>query len=66
MNILRNMEALFIVAVALTCASAYAAPSAVRTPAQTTVSSAKMIKVIVVGKRLSAVQKASQQRYASR
>ena len=68
MNILRNPEPVYFlfVAIALSCVTAFAAPTAVRTPAQSTVSSAKMIKVVIVGKRLNAVQKASQQRYASR
>ena len=64
MNILRNLEAVFVIAAVVACASTFAAPVSKSSipAAQTTVGSAKMIKVIVVGKRLSAVQKAAQQR----
>jgi len=61
MNILKNMEAIFIVAVALACATAFAAPAPVRAPAQpAAASNAKMIKVVITGKRLTAAQKARQ------
>ncbi len=59
MNILRNMEAIFIVAVAaLTCLSAFAAPTMVHAPAHQATGNSKMIKVVITGKRLSPLQKA--------
>ena len=61
MNILKNMEAIFIVTVALACATAFAAPAPARGPAQpAAASNAKMIKVVITGKRLTAAQKARQ------
>ena len=61
MNILKNMEAIFIVTVALACATAFAAPAPARAPAQpAAASNAKMIKVVITGKRLTAAQKARQ------
>ncbi len=58
MNILKNMEAIFIVAVALSCATAFAAPAPVQARAPQAASNAKMIKVVITGKRLTAAQKA--------
>ena len=59
MNILKNMEAIFIVAVALSCATAaFAAPASVHAPAAQAARNAKVIKVIITGKRLTAAQKA--------
>jgi hypothetical protein len=59
MNILKNMEAIFIVAVALSCASAYAKAPAPRTaPAPAITKTNKMITVVITGKRPAAAQKA--------
>ncbi len=60
MNILKNMEVVFIVAVAaVTCISAFAkAPAAHSAHAPTIANSTKMITVVVTGKRLSAAEKA--------
>lgn len=59
MNVLKNMEAIFIVAVALSLsASAFAAPAKVHAPAQAKAGNGKMIQVVIKGKRLSAAQKA--------
>ena len=58
MTILRKYEAAIIVALGLTCVTAY---SFARIPtAKPAVTSTKMIKVVVVGKRLTAAQKAQQ------
>jgi len=65
MNALKNMEAIFVVAVALSLsAAAFAkAPTAaapvVRTAAAPTIANnTKMIKVVITGKRLSRAEKA--------
>lgn len=59
MNVLKNMEAIFIVAVALAVsASAFAAPAPMPAHAKPLAGNGKMIQVVIKGKRLSAVQKA--------
>ena len=60
MNVLKNMETIFVVAVALSLsASAFAkAPVARAATAPTVVNSSKMIKVVITGKRLSPAEKA--------
>ncbi len=57
MNLLKNMEAIFIVAVALTFSAAALAkePVAAKKP---TVASTKMHKVVIVAKRPSKAEKA--------
>lgn len=58
MNVLKNMEAIFIVAVALAVsASAFAAPVKTHPSAQAT-PAGKMVQVVVKAKRMSAAQKA--------
>ncbi|MFP5393623.1 MAG: hypothetical protein ACLGI6_19080 [Gammaproteobacteria bacterium] len=57
MNILKNMEAIFIVALAVSLsASAFAAPRAAHAPTQQVVHADKMIKVVISGKRMSHLQ----------
>ena len=59
MNIAKNMEFVFIIAVALTCATAFAAtPAKTVAPQLVSANPAKMIVITVTGKRLSAAQKA--------
>lgn len=64
MNIARNMEAIFLIALALSCASAYAAvptQHVVRAPHAAAANAAaanKMAVVTVSAKRLTAAQKA--------
>jgi hypothetical protein len=58
MNIAKNMEFVFIIAVALTCITAFAAPAKTVTAPQVVTTSAKMITVTVTTKRLTAAQKA--------
>lgn len=55
MNILKNMEAIFLVTAALACATAFAASPAAPAPGvQATPVNAQMITVVITGKRLSA------------
>ena len=59
MNVLKNMEAIFIVAVALAVsASAFAAPAKVHAPVQAKAGNGKMVQVVIKGKRLTPAQKA--------
>lgn len=61
MNIAKNMEAIFIAAVALTCVTAFAsnaAPAVRGTRAEVALSTGKMATVVITGKRLSAAEKA--------
>lgn len=61
MNIARNMEAIFLVTLALTCATAYAASPVQRTdatPAVVATNSSEMTVITVTAKRLTAAQKA--------
>jgi hypothetical protein len=59
MNIARNMEAIFIVAIAVTGLGAFATvPAMPRSAAAPTVSNEQMIVVTHVGKRLTAAEKA--------
>jgi hypothetical protein len=58
MNIAKNMEAIFIVAIALSCVSAFAAVPHKKVHTQVVANSDNMISVTIVGKRLSAAQKA--------
>ena len=62
MNISKNMEAIFIIAIALTCITAFSAIPAPRTIAQTAISSGDQASITVVtitAKRLTAAQKAA-------
>ncbi len=61
MNVLKNMEAIFIVAVALAfSASALAAPATMHAPAQAAASKGNMVQVVVIkAKRLSPAEKAA-------
>lgn len=60
MNVMRNFEGYFLVAVALACATAYAAAEPqLRAPSQVAVSGGKMVAVSVTAKRLTPAQKAS-------
>ena len=57
MNVLKNMEMIFVVAVALSLsASAFAKAPAAAAP--TVANSTKMIKVVITGKRLTAAEMA--------
>lgn len=56
MNIAKNMEFVFVVAVALTCATAFAAPAKRATNSQVAVSGGKMVSVVITGKRPAPVQ----------
>lgn len=61
MNIAKNMEAIFVAAVALTCVTAFASNvvPAVRGPgAEVALSTGKMATVVITGKRPSAAEKA--------
>jgi hypothetical protein len=61
MNVLKNMEVVFLVtaAVALSGAEAWASVPAPRVaPSQVAVSGGKMVSVIITGKRATALQKA--------
>lgn len=58
MNIARNMEAIFIVAIAAVGLSAVATLPAAPRHTPTVVNAEKMVTVTVPGKRLSALQKA--------
>ena len=59
MNILKNMEVVFIVAVALSAVSAFAKAPAPRTATAPAITATnKMITVVVPGKRLVDAQKA--------
>lgn len=59
MNILKDMEAIFLVAVALTFSAAAIAKEPVRAAkAPTVANSSKMIKVVITGKRLTKAEKA--------
>lgn len=59
MNVLKNMEAIFIVAVALAVsATAFAAPAKMHGPVQASAGNGKMIQVVIKGKRLSPAEKA--------
>ena len=57
MNVLKNMEAIFIVAVALSLSASAFAKAPVAT-APTIANSTKTIKVVITGKRLSPAEKA--------
>ncbi|MEO7496129.1 MAG: hypothetical protein ABIT83_22875 [Massilia sp.] len=59
MNIAKNMEFVFVIAVALTCATAFAAPAKTAFKSQVAVSGGKMVSVVVTGKRLTPAQKAA-------
>lgn len=59
MNIAKNMEFVFVLAVALTCASAFAAPTKRLNNSLVAVSGGKMVSVVVTGKRLTPAQKAA-------
>ena len=59
MNIARNMEAIFIVAIALTGLGAFATKPAVPRASLEVTSAENMVVVTHVGKRLSAAEKAS-------
>jgi hypothetical protein len=54
MNVLKNFEAVFVVAAALTCAAAYSLESA---PAAGTATASHIPTVVVSAKRLTAEQK---------
>ncbi len=57
MNVLKNMETIFVIAVALTLsANAFAKAPAATAP--TIANNTKMIKVVITGKRLSPAEKA--------
>lgn len=59
MNILKDMEAIFLVAVALSFSAAAIAKEPVRAAkAPTVANSSKMIKVVITGKRLTKAEKA--------
>lgn len=59
MKLPKNLEAIFLVTVALSfSAAAIAAPAPRAAAAPAATSNAKMIKVVIKGKRLSAAQKA--------
>jgi hypothetical protein len=59
MNVLKNMEAIFIVAVALSFSAAAIAKEPVRAAkAPTVANSSKVYKVVITGKRLSKAEKA--------
>ncbi len=58
MNIAKNMEAIFIVAVALSCITAFAEPPLKKISVQAAVNDDAMIRVNIVGHRLTAAQKA--------
>lgn len=57
MNIARNMEVIFLVTVALFCATAYAAPRIASTP-EPVIVSGEMTVVTVTATRLTPAQKA--------
>jgi hypothetical protein len=59
MNVLKNMEAIFVVAVALSLsAAAFAKAPAASATKPVIAANTKMIKVVITGKRLSAAEKA--------
>ncbi len=61
MNIARNMEAIFIVAIAAASLTAFASVPAAPHAKPAVVNADQIVTVVVSGKRLSAIQKADLQ-----
>jgi hypothetical protein len=59
MNILKNMEFIFIIALALTCVTAFAAAPVAHKSAPVAQLDAPMATVVITGKRMSAAEKAA-------